>query len=556
MAEQGSKTGVDAAVSSDKGYRSPAQAGDFRLLEASLTSPSNPTNKVVLSSGNVFLLLELFEDLFSNVLKGTLTFQDSGGMPEMIPIIGDETLLLTFSTPGGEGSSKKVSSTMEPTSKSEEVYRQRFKVYDMIRTETGEVHNVYKLFFVSEEYVFSTKMKVSKGYNGKRYSEIAKDVLKKINKNIIKEFQKKIFIEETATPQNVIIPNWTPLEAINFCAARSISGDTLPAEGETASAKTPPKPTGSLFVFFEKMGTGFFYQSIESMIISQRKQKNVPMYQYIPKLAGGRSDNITAGYFGVDQFEIKSSFKTLENLGYGMYGSRLIAFDPIRMKYDEVKYDYYDKSDDPTSETLNEQTGATQVEENPEETKDDSQRIFSNYAATDISEDGKANKTISRNSNYIGSNNAAVRLATTTKDHDVLFVAPPDDTMYIGKISKKKTFKDQGAKSNRIEDWLLQRHAQIHEFENVIISFSVAGNSSRHVGDLIKFEIPSSIQSAGEMDTPQVTHQLYAGYYLVSKIRHYITKDDYKMDMEIIKNSFAKRIPGQKSAKEEALNTS
>ena len=555
MAEQGSKTGVDAAVSSDKGYRSPAQAGDFRLLEASLTSPSNPTNKVVLSSGNVFLLLELFEDLFSNVLKGTLTFQDSGGMPEMIPIIGDETLLLTFSTPGGEGSSKKVSSTMEPTSKSEEVYRQRFKVYDMIRTETGEVHNVYKLFFVSEEYVFSTKMKVSKGYNGKRYSEIAKDVLKKINKNIIKEFQKKIFIEETATPQNVIIPNWTPLEAINFCAARSISGDTLPAEGETASAKTPPKPTGSLFVFFEKMGTGFFYQSIESMIISQRKQKNVPMYQYIPKLAGGRSDNITAGYFGVDQFEIKSSFKTLENLGYGMYGSRLIAFDPIRMKYDEVKYDYYDKSDDPTSETLNEQTGATQVEENPEETKDDSQRIFSNYAATDVSEDGKANKTISRNSNYIGSNNAAVRLATTTKDHDVLFVAPPDDTMYIGKISKKKTFKDQGAKSNRIEDWLLQRHAQIHEFENVIISFSVAGNSSRHVGDLIKFEIPSSIQSAGEMDTPQVTHQLYAGYYLVSKIRHYITKDDYKMDMEIIKNSFAKRIPGQKSAKEKALNT-
>jgi hypothetical protein len=398
-------------------------------------------------------------------------------------------------------------------------------------------------------------MKVSKGYKGKRYSEIAKDVLKKINKNIIKEFRKKIFIEETATPQNVIIPNWTPLEAINFCAARSISGDTLPAEGETASAKTPPKPTGSLFVFFEKMGTGFFYQSIESMIISQRKQKNVPMYQYIPKLAGGRSDNITAGYFGVDQFEIKSSFKTLENLGYGMYGSRLIAFDPIRMKYDEVKYDYYDKSDDPTSETLNEQTGATQVEENPEETKDDSQRIFSNYAATDISEDGKANKTISRNSNYIGSNNAAVRLATTTKDHDVLFVAPPDDTMYIGKISKKKTFKDQGAKSNRIENWLLQRHAQIHEFENVIISFSVAGNSSRHVGDLIKFEIPSSIQSAGEMDTPQVTHQLYAGYYLVSKIRHYITKDDYKMDMEIIKNSCAKRIPGQKSAKEKALNT-
>jgi hypothetical protein len=565
MAEQGSKTGIDAAVSSDKGYQSPSQAGDFRLLEVAIISPSNPKNKVELNSGNMFVQLELFEDLFSNVLKGTYTFQDTQGYPELIPIIGDETLILTFMTPGGEGSKKKVSTKLEPTSKSEEVYKQRFKVYDIIRTETGENHNIYKLFFVSEEYVLSTKMKVSKGYKGKRYSEIVKDLMKKVNvqygwhPGVGAEFEKKIFIEETATPQNVIIPNWTPLEAINFCAARSISGDVLPADGETASATTPPKPVGSLFVFFEKLGTGFFYQSIESMIISQRKRKNIPMYQYIPKLAGDRSQNITTGYFGVDQFEIKSSFKTLENLGYGMYGSKLIAFDPIRMKYDEVKYDYYDKSDDPTTDTLDEKTGATQTQENPEEAKDDTQRVFSNFIATDVGDDGRTNKTISRNSSYIGSNNAAVRLATTTKDHDVLFIAPPESAppiTYAGKISKKKTFKDQGAKSNRVENWLLQRHAQIHEFENVIVSFTIAGNSSRHVGDLIKFELPTTIPT----DHPtalstSLTHQLYAGYYLVSKIRHYIVKDDYKMDMELIKNSFAKRIPGQKSAKEEAQNT-
>ena len=176
MAEQGSKTGIDAAVSSDKGYQSPRQAGDFKLLEVSIISPSNPKTKVELNSGNMFVQLELFEDLFSNVLKGTFIFQDTEGLPEKIPIIGDETLILTFTTPGGQGSIKKVSAKLEPTSKSEEVYKQRFKVYDIIRTETGEVDNIYKLFFVSEEYVYSTKMKVSKGYKGKRYSEIVKDV--------------------------------------------------------------------------------------------------------------------------------------------------------------------------------------------------------------------------------------------------------------------------------------------------------------------------------------------------------------------------------------------
>ena len=140
MAEQGSKTGIDAAVSSGKGYQSPKQAGDFNLLEVSLLSPSNPTNKgVVLNSGNMFVQLELFEDLFSNVLKGTFIFQDTEGLPEKIPIVGDETLILTFTTPGGQGSAKKVSAKLEPTSKSEEVYKQKFKVYDIIRTETGEV---------------------------------------------------------------------------------------------------------------------------------------------------------------------------------------------------------------------------------------------------------------------------------------------------------------------------------------------------------------------------------------------------------------------------------
>jgi hypothetical protein len=34
---------------------------------------------------------------------------------------------------------------------------------------------------------------------------------------------------------------------------------------------------------------------------------------------------------------------------------------------------------------------------------------------------------------------------------------------------------------------------------------------------------------------------------LISKIRHIIKKDGFEMDLELIKNSFAKRIPGQET---------
>ena len=229
-----------------------------------------------------------------------------------------------------------------------------------------------------------------------------------------------------------------------------------------------------------------------------------------------------------------------------MYGSKLIAFDPIRMKYDEVKYDYHEKTADDTSESHDQKTDVTTSTPSVEQA-DDSQRVFSDFVATDISAiDKKANKLISSKSAYVGSNNASIKLATTTKDHDVLFVAPPDDTTYVGKISKKKTFKDQGAKSNRVENWLLQRQAQVSEFGNITVTFTVPGNTSRHVGDLIRFEVPSSIpQDSSEIGSVQIGHQLYSGYYLVSKIRHIIKKDGFEMDLELIKNSFAKRIPGQ-----------
>ena len=93
---------------------------------------------------------------------------------------------------------------------------------------------------------------------------------------------------------------------------------------------------------------------------------------------------------------------------------------------------------------------------------------------------------------------------------------------------------------------MLQRQAQIQEFGSIVINFSVPGNSSRHVGDLVRFELPTTIPDDDpEIGSIPIGHQLYSGFYIVSKIRHIITSDGYQTDVELIKNSFSKRIPGQ-----------
>tara|TARA_Y100000590_G_scaffold383928_1_gene454955 strand:+ start:1332 stop:3050 length:1719 start_codon:yes stop_codon:yes gene_type:complete len=547
---------------------SPMGGGSFLLRELSIVSPSNP-NAIQLNGPGVFEELNIYEDLFSNVLRGTFTFVDNQGIAETIPIIGDETLILSFSTPGAGATQETVPEILESGSVAEEAFVQRFRVYDCEETTTGEKTKIYKLFFVSKEYIVSTKTKVSKGYKGKHYGEpvggtsIVEDMMKKINKEIPVSQQKKLYIEKTATPQNVIIPNWTPFQAINFCASRSLSTGLEDSEIENPEEMQNAFAPGSLFVFYEKLGTGFFYESIESMIVKQSSAGNIPLYQYTPKLGGERSRSIGLDFYGVEEFDIAGSFKTLENLGYGMYGSKLIAYDPIRMRYDEVKFDYYEKEENPIKETLDEPTGATIVETDPTQAKDDSQRVFADFIGTDVHPtDRTQNKLISENSDFLGSNDAVIKLATTTKSHDAMFVAPPKpdgantsapvvSSTNIGVSST--TFKDSEAKPNQIENWLLQREMQVQEYKNIIINFNVAGNSARHVGDLVRFELPTSIPP-DDVGSVSVGHQLYSGYYIVSKIRHIITQNEYKTDMELIKNSFAKRIPGQLTKKEKAAD--
>ena len=546
------ETQVDQTLKTPS-YNSPRESGDFYLLECSIHSPSGGETAVQLNVPGVLIQLNVYEDLFSNILKGQVTFVDTQGLAEAIPLIGDETLILSFLTPGGEGTQITAETTNgDSQTVAEESVRQRFKIYDCKETQIQNRVKSYQLFFVSEEYVTSSKIKVSKGYSGQKYSFIVKDVMQKINKNIKSDFRKNIYIEETSTPQNIIVPNWSPFQAINFCASRSLSDDATPQDQTNASANPTPRALGSLFVFYEKLGTGFFYESIETMIGKQKSQENIPLYQYTPKIAGNREESLGINYFGVDQFEVVSSFKTLENLQHGLFGSTLITYDPLRMKYDKVKYDYH-HSTVKEKEEKDERTGVIEVSTEADSQVDDTNRRFHDFIATDISaSDFKQNKLISSKSDLIGSNDTVIKLATTTRDHEV-FNAPggtsgppalaPNETS-IG--VSLKTFKDQAARSNRVEDWLLQRQAQINEFGSIVVTFSVPGNSSRHVGDLVRFEIPTTIPD----DDPNLMgiplgHQLYSGYYIVSKVRHIITADGYQTDIELIKNSFAKRLPGQ-----------
>ena len=118
-------TKTDKAIL-EGGLGAPIVHGDFRLYEVSIHSPSNLGAPLELNHESVFVELDIFEDLFSNVLKGTFTFKDTQGWAEQIPLIGDETLVISYATPGGGGT--KIDAEYETFQQkySEEVTQQKF----------------------------------------------------------------------------------------------------------------------------------------------------------------------------------------------------------------------------------------------------------------------------------------------------------------------------------------------------------------------------------------------------------------------------------------------
>ena len=69
-------------------------AGDVKLTKLQLESPKKSLNLT-----GVFAEVSVFEDIFSNTMSGTITIFDTKGIIDFMPLMGEETLTITFQTP-------------------------------------------------------------------------------------------------------------------------------------------------------------------------------------------------------------------------------------------------------------------------------------------------------------------------------------------------------------------------------------------------------------------------------------------------------------------------
>ena len=316
----------------------------------------------------------------------------------------------------------------------------------------------------------------------------------------------------------------TPFGAINFLSSRALS---------------KINPDGSLFFFYETLTDGFRFESAETLMHDQEPRAN---YVYTPQNIGESPGN---SLYIAENPEQVSTFDVLSNMTTGMYNSRLITHDIVRMKYSVLNFNYIPQTksflsveyDDDAMEDI------PITETNPDAGVGDplwpkhQTHSFINDKFKHLEMESELGNRISTDELDAAKtpqkkfNPSVVKMFPTNNKHDIIF------NQSAGGITREGGFGEPNIKSNQVEKWMLQRPAQLQMLSNIRIRFTVAGDTTRHVGDVINFDMPSHVTGDGD--------QFYRGKYLVTQVRHRFGEGVFKTEMELAKDSFNTRLDMQ-----------
>tara|TARA_B100001750_G_scaffold237565_1_gene242863 strand:+ start:844 stop:2667 length:1824 start_codon:yes stop_codon:yes gene_type:complete len=537
----------------------PSFPGDFELQKLILESPHREGFIDLKAAWSDF---NIYESIFQPYLTADIQIIDGVGLMESVPIIGEETLTIQVKTKGIVRDRQPQNNFPGPFEGSQNEGRislkfRVVKINDI--TKLNDQMLTYRLSLVSEEAIINLKQKVRKttldpaeNFEPSRISKVVKRLYKQFFVKGRAADAKKIFIEPTKNPTDLIIPNQSPFQAFNFLAGRAVA--------------MASHAVGSSFVFYESI-RGFFFISIETLMVGGGLGYQTPAAQgppsmqtgieldpeytqledpvketYVvqPKRLGAQSNepkNVAVEMTSVDDYQFTSNFDVLKNLQNGMYANRLLTHDLIRMKYDTLDFNLVDKN------ALRQKVkmtgdGAEQVQEYLNQAFD-----AKNF------KDGFTHvgpgKLATEKQDALGSPEAKMSFYPTNFAHDEIFKEA------IGSAGVHGEPKDEARLNiipNRVEQWMQSRLVQSQQMNNIKLNIRAPGLSTRTVGDLIEFKLPTQYLEDRDGFTQSSQHTYLSGYYLITKLRHHFTKEKYDIEFEAIKDSLNKAVGKDRSA--------
>jgi hypothetical protein len=252
----------------------------------------------------------LYEDVMSPFITGSITVLDAAGLSVALPLMGEELLYLSITTPGHTGPEYTRSGA--------------YAIYKMEARENFKTKALaYKLCFTSVETIADLNQRISMTYRGK-VSDLAQRI---ITSHPGLDTTKQAIVEPTTNSEMHTSNFWTPTQNLYYLASRALNDINNPS-----------------YVFFEN-NEGFVFASLDSLSVAPIT------YQFIkdsspirnPSNPKERGQSLDLAYKAVLDMSTPVMYDYIDRVTSGFYGSSVYHFDVETKRLNYKNFIAYDQ---------------------------------------------------------------------------------------------------------------------------------------------------------------------------------------------------------------------
>jgi hypothetical protein len=240
----------------------------------------------------LFVELNIFDSMFLPVMSGNMLIQDSIGISGKLLFDGTESLLIDIG--------KDKDSDIARFKKAFRIYKQSDRINQNQNSETLVLH------FVADELMFSDQQRVNQSYD-LTYSQIVEKILF----NYLKIPANNIggLYEPTMGIRKIVIPNLRPLDAIEWCAKRSLDKQNSPN-----------------YVFFQNL-VGYNFASLSTLLTQDNvldikiQSKNLKDSNAFDEIGSAR------------HYDVVAQNDSIEKTRAGVNAGKFMGFDPMTRSF-------------------------------------------------------------------------------------------------------------------------------------------------------------------------------------------------------------------------------
>jgi hypothetical protein len=236
----------------------------------------------------IFEELNLFDSILMPVTSGSILIRDSVGLSGKLLFDGSESILIDIA--------KDAKSDIATFKKAFRIYKQSDRKAEGLNTE------LFILNFVSDELIFSDQQRINQSFEG-TYSKVVEKVL--VDYLRVPNNQIGGIFEPTTGIRKLVIPNLKPLDAIEWCAKRSVDQNQSPN-----------------YMFFQNL-VGFNFVSLSKLLTQ-------PDLLDIKFELKNQSKGSALSEIGMARaLEVVAQTDMIEKTRSGVNAGQFIGFDPL-----------------------------------------------------------------------------------------------------------------------------------------------------------------------------------------------------------------------------------